>query len=47
MILSVTLDLSFTGASGMVIEFSAVMPQDSLSKSDMWSYLTILILCRL
>lgn len=45
MTLRVTLDLSFTGALRMVIEFSAVMPQDSLSKSDVWSYLTTLILC--
>lgn len=47
MILSVTLDISFTGALGMVIKFSAAVPQDSLSKSDVWLYLTILILCLL
>lgn len=46
-ILSVTLDISFTGALGMVIKFSAAVPQDSLSKSDVWLYLTILILCLL
>lgn len=34
MLLSVTQDLSFTSALGMVIEFSAAMAQDSISKSD-------------
>lgn len=43
MVLNVTLDLS--DGLGMVIESSGVMAQDSVSKSDVLSYLTILILC--
>lgn len=44
-ILSVTLDLPFTDGLGMVIKSSGVLVQGSLSKFDVLSYLTILILC--